>query len=240
MAQPTGQQDKSRGGTDLEIRRVARELLVAHGRDAVTLRAIARELGITAPALYRYYSSFTDLIQHVVADICGDLADELVFSLDPVPRGDAVGQVYAICRRFRTWALAHPREFTLVFATPVEEGEQSAPDAFGRIFLSLIGRLLASFDVTEEHEKEIPAALAADLARYRATLHSAAADTGLDLPEQLTSPGAGYAMLKVWIRLYGQVAVEVFGRFPFPIAEPEPLFESMLAELVAEVGLTDC
>ncbi|MGH3948177.1 MAG: helix-turn-helix domain-containing protein, partial [Pseudonocardiaceae bacterium] len=58
-----------RHDTGREIRRTARALLVEHGAEAVTLRAIARALGITAPALYRYYRSRSDLIEHVRADI---------------------------------------------------------------------------------------------------------------------------------------------------------------------------
>ncbi|MTK32974.1 TetR family transcriptional regulator, partial [Nocardia seriolae] len=48
--------------SDADIRRVARSLLVEQGPDAITLRAIARELGITAPALYRYYESRDALV----------------------------------------------------------------------------------------------------------------------------------------------------------------------------------
>ena len=68
--------DRNRVDTDQSIRTVARTLLVSRGRQGVTLRAIAREMGITAPALYRYYDSFEDLIRHVCTDICADLTAE--------------------------------------------------------------------------------------------------------------------------------------------------------------------
>src|ERR1044072_1325908 len=75
MTEPT-RRDRGREDTDREIRGRARALLVEHGHQAVTLRAIARDLGITAPALYRYYSSREDLMQHLRQDTCADAAAE--------------------------------------------------------------------------------------------------------------------------------------------------------------------
>src|ERR1051325_7345444 len=109
--------ERLRAETERDIRRQARALLVAHGRGAVTLRAIARELGITAPALYRYYDSREDLLHHLADDICTDLAAELNAALARIPDDDVTAQVYAVCRGFRHWALAHPQESGLVFAT---------------------------------------------------------------------------------------------------------------------------
>src|SRR5215469_10289741 len=92
--------DRSRVDTDRQIRKVARTLLVSRGAQGVTLRAIAREMGITAPALYRYYDSFEDLIRQVCADICVDLADELATGLAAIPPDDTTGRVFAVCRGF--------------------------------------------------------------------------------------------------------------------------------------------
>jgi hypothetical protein len=87
-------------------------------------------------------------------------------------------------------------------------------------------------------DQDVPEKLRADLAEFRGTLFHTLADAGIDLPEHLFPLGAAYTMLRFWVRLYGQVALEVFGRFPFPVTDAEPLFESMVAELAAEVGLT--
>ncbi|MFC7618402.1 TetR-like C-terminal domain-containing protein [Actinokineospora soli] len=64
------------------------------------------------------------------------------------------------------------------------------------------------------------------------------AETGVEVPEERLSVGTAYVMLQFWVRLYGQVALEVFGQFPFPVSDAEPLFESMLTDLLREVGLT--
>ena len=236
----TTRRERSRDDTQQEIRRVARELLINQGREAVTLRAIAREMGITAPAIYRYHASLEDLLQQLCLDICTDLADDMATDLAAIPSDDTPAQVFAVCRGFRAWALRHPQEFSLVFASPPGSGAPAHDlnDPFGRIFLTVAGRVLATRQVAMPAEDKVPAELRADLAEFRATLFTTLAEAGLDLPEHVFSIGAAYTMLRFWVRLYGQVALEVFGRFPFAVSAPEPLFESMLAELAKEVGLT--
>jgi AcrR family transcriptional regulator len=246
----TTRRDRPRADTEREIRQQARRLLVEQGREAVTLRAIARELGITAPALYRYYDSREDLLRRVIDDICLDLGAELTADLTRIDEHDAVGGVLAVCRGFRRWALAHPQEFTLVFASPddsahceVDESTgkmmRPAKDQFGRIFLNMAGKLLATHKVLVPDEEKVPADLRADLIAFRGHLLAQIEHEGIELPEQALNLSVVYLMLQFWVRLYGQVALEVFGRFPFAVANPEPLFESMLTELFDDIGLAD-
>jgi len=232
--------DRNRVDTDQQIRTVARTLLVSHGRQGVTLRAIAREMRITAPALYRYYDSFDALIQQVCADICADLAVELTEGLAAVSPDDTTGQVFTVCRGFREWAIHHPQEFSLVFATPAvgRSGEHRPDDPFGQVFLTVAARVLATRELSIPADADVPVELRADLADFRESLIKSLAEAGIDLPPGLLPLGAAYTMLRFWVRLYGQVALEVFGRFPFPVTDPQPLFESMVTELVTEVGLT--
>ncbi len=235
----TTRRERSRDETQQEIRRVARDLLINQGREAVTLRAIAREIGITAPAIYRYHASLEHLIQQLCADICTDLAADMATDLAAIPPEDTPAQVFAVCRGFRTWALRHPQEFSLVFASPPGTGAPTNDlnDPFGRIFLTVAGRVLATRQLAMPADDKVPPQLRDDLAEFRRTLFDTLAEAGLDLPEHVFPIGAAYTMLRFWVRLYGQVALEVFGRFPFAVSAPEPLFESMLAELAEEVGL---
>lgn len=237
----TTRRERSRDDTQQEIRRVARDLLINSGREAVTLRAIAREMGITAPAIYRYHASLEDLIQQLCLDICTDLAAELTTDLAAIPEQDTPAQVFTICRGFRTWALRHPQEFSLVFASPPGSGAPThdLDDPFGRIFLTVAGRVLATRQLAMPADHEVPAELRDDLDQFRVALFATLAETGLDLPEHVFPLGAAYTMLRFWVRLYGQVALEVFGRFPFAVSAPDLLFDAMLAELADEVGLTD-
>jgi AcrR family transcriptional regulator len=243
MAQATGR-ERPRSETERDIRETARNLLIREGREAVTLRAIARELGITAPALYRYYDSREDLLRQLCDDVCLDVSGELSVDLAEIPEGD---QVFAVCRRFRRWALAHPHEFALVFAWPEEAagespgepggGTRPTQDQFGRVFLMVAGRLLATSGARPAEPVSVPQALATDLAAFRDALLTSLGEHGLVVPSERLGLDTVYCMLHFWVRLYGHVALEVFGRFPFPVSDPEPLFESMLTELAGQVGL---
>ena len=244
MTEPT-RRDRGREDTDREIRGRARTLLVEHGHQAVTLRAIARDLGITAPALYRYYSSREDLMHHLRQDICADAAAELASDIEKV--ADPIGQLLAACRGFRRWALAHPQEFTLVFASLMEvQGkskldwldEDLGADPFGRIFLVVAGRLLAAQELTVPADDDVPPQLRADLDGFRQLLMKIMSADGIAVDERRFTLGVSYAMLQVWVRLYGQVTLEVFGRFPLAVSDPAVLFDKMLADLVADLGLT--
>ncbi|MFD7655892.1 TetR/AcrR family transcriptional regulator [Actinosynnema sp. NPDC059797] len=236
--------ERLRAETERDIRRQARALLVERGRDAVTLRAIARELGITAPALYRYYDSREDLLLKLADDICTDLATELDAGLRDLPPDDVAAQVYAVCRGFRRWALGHPQEFALVFAsTEARIGSCEAGaagqvgDQFGRVFLQVAGKLIAAHPLTPEVAEDVPAELHADLAAFRQVLAATVHEQGVEVDESALTLGAVHRIAQSWVRLYGHVALEVFGRFPFAVANPGPLFDSMLADLLGDMGL---
>lgn len=230
--------EQLRAATEQDIRTQARGLLVREGQEAVTLRAIARELGITAPALYRYYDSREDLLSKLGDDICADLSAELDEALRTVA-DDHVTKVFAVCRRFRQWALAHPREFTLVFATPRAEypgTASSGNDEFGRVFLGVVGPLMAE-GAARTVPAQMPEEALADLADSRRSLEAAFDREGIEMPPEALRPDAVYFLLRWWARLYGQVALEVFGRFPFDVKQADRLFESMLTELARDAGL---
>lgn len=246
----TTRRDRPRADTEREIRQQARRLLVEQGREAVTLRAIARELGITAPALYRYYDSREDLLRRVIDDICVDLGAELTADLTQIDEHDAVGGVLAVCRGFRRWALNHPQEFTLVFASPADSATcefdpstgitlRPAKDQFGRIFLNMAGKLLATHKLLVPDEEQVPDELRTDLVAFRNHLLAQIEKEGISLPEESLNLSVVYTMLQFWVRLYGQVALEVFGRFPFAVSNAEPLFETMLTELFEDIGLAN-
>jgi AcrR family transcriptional regulator len=233
-----------RAATDHDIRQTARTLLIEHGPEAVTLRAIARELGITAPALYRYYGSRGDLLEHLRLDVCADLAAELAQDVAALPGDDGARQLFAVCKGFRRWALTHPKEFALVFASPTGEVGSAASSAlrridepFGRVFLATAAQVLAAHDLATPCDEAVPPELREDLGAFRAELLAALSESGLDFPAGKLDLGTAYLMIQFWARLYGHVTLEVFGNYPIPVAEPDVLFEAMLADLGREIGL---
>jgi AcrR family transcriptional regulator len=234
--------DRLRASTTKEIIQIARRLLVEQGSAAISLRAIAREMGMTAPALYRYFGSHEELIQHVIADIFTDLADyteQAVASAgSQVTAGPAAAteptemRLIAASKAFRSWAIDHPAEFGLLFGTPLPDVEMLHDDPFsecgmrfGRIFLRLFDDLWRIRPFSIQADEEIDPSLRAQLARYRELL-------GADLPL-----GVLQTFLRCWVLLYGTVSLEVFGHLKFALDDSEPMFELMLTDLAAMIGL---
>jgi AcrR family transcriptional regulator len=235
MVQALSRRDRLRAATAEEIRQTARAILVSRGAEAVSLRAIARQMGMTAPALYRYFDSHEDLIHHVIADIFTELSDGIAAAIEvagAASAGDVADKVVAACRAFRGWALAHKAEFALIFGSPLP-GVDRVPDdvidscgrKFGETFFALFFELWQRSPFPVPAPEEIEPGLRQQLERYQA-----ASET--DLPV-----GAVLVYLRCWVRLYGIVALEVFGHMSFALDDPAPMFEIALAELAELVGL---
>jgi AcrR family transcriptional regulator len=128
--------ERTRAATFDEIVATARRLLVADGPTAVTLRAIARDMGMTAPGLYRYVASHEDLINVLIAALFDEATGELEAARDSA-RPEVAPRLLATCRAFRRWALANPTELALVFGSPLpgfEAQEMSPMEEAGRRF----------------------------------------------------------------------------------------------------------
>lgn len=235
MVEAPSRRDRVRAATIEEIKQNARHLLVAEGPDAVSLRAIGRAMGMTAPALYRYFGSREDLVKHVCGDIFTEIADDIhaaIVAAGEATGGDMAAKMIAACAEFRRWGLAHPPEFGLLFGTPLPGLEGIHDDVidecaqrFSNEFLGLFFELWRRHPFPVPADDEIEPGLVAQLARYREVL-------GVDLPA-----GAVLTFLRCWVRLYGMVSLEVFGHLHFALDDPAALFEYTLAELAELVGL---
>jgi AcrR family transcriptional regulator len=235
MAQTLSRRDRVRAATSDEIKQTARRILVADGPDGVSLRAIAREMGMTAPALYRYYGSHEDLIRHVIADIFTEIADDIhaaIVAAGQASGGDMAQKLVAACREFRHWSLTHKQEFGLLFGSPLpgleavcDEVVDVCAEKFSGTFFALFLELWRKRPFPVPADAEIEPGLREQLARYRDTL-------GVDLPL-----GAGLTFLRCWVRLYGMVSLEVFGHLHFALDDASAMFDITLAELAELVGL---
>jgi AcrR family transcriptional regulator len=244
--------DRLRAATKDEIIATARRLLVREGPESVTLRAIAREMGMTAPGLYRYYASHEELIRHVVAGIFTELAADIDAAIqvaaeqyphpaapDPASsmqahkdRRHITAEMVAACHAFRQWALTHTAEFSLLFGVPlpgVNDGRWDVADEcalqFAGVYFTLFRQLWDSIPFPVPTPAEIDPSLRAQLERYMVAI-------GTDLPI-----GAVLTFLRCWMLLYGAVAMEVFGHLGFALDDPAPMFDLTLSDVAALVGL---
>jgi AcrR family transcriptional regulator len=230
--------DRVRAATTQEIKQTARRLLVTQGSEAVSLRAIAREMGMTAPALYRYFGSHEELIRHVIADIFTELTDDLrvaIESASAASGGNLTDKVIAACWEFRRWSLNHRREFGMLFGTPLpgvnverDEITSECGARFGNTFFELILELWRKHPFPVTPDEAIDPGLREQLGRYRDGL--GALGTGLPL-------GVLLIFLRCWTRLYGTLSLEVFGHLGFALDDAEPMFELMLVDTAPLIGL---
>ena len=159
MVQAPSRRDRVRAATIEEIKGTARQLLVDEGPDAVSLRAIGRAMGMTAPALYRYFGNREDLLQHVCGDIFTEIAADIHAEIGRAAQasgGDMTAKLIAACRAFRSWALAHRPEFGLLFGTPLPVAQHRV----GNVALLRPADLL--FGEFQRHRNSRPAPTAAD------------------------------------------------------------------------------
>jgi AcrR family transcriptional regulator len=230
--------DRLRAQTAQEIKTAARAELVAHGPSGIQLRAVARDVGLTAPALYRYFPSLEDLVEALTVDLYGELCDELEAARDAVPAGDPFGQILELGRAFRRWAMAHPHEFALMFATPPTAfGEtpsnacQEASSRFGSLFAAAFLQMwaVAPFEVPDG-DALVPG-IEAGLLQYWTWLTDTLAP-GIPL-------GAVVRFLEGWVRIYGSVAMETFGHLNWAMPDGEPMFEQIMLSLAESIGHAD-
>lgn len=231
MVQMLSRRDRVRAETTAEIKQTARKILVEQGPEAVTLRAIAREMGMTAPALYRYFGSHEELIQHVVGDIFTEIGAGIAAAIDSA--GDGMTEkMVAACREFRRWALNHKDEFALLFGVPVpglDDGrfdiaEQCALE-FAGTFYVLFLELWNATRFPVPADADIDPVLRRQLGRFGEKL-------GTNAPD-----GAILVFLRCWTLLYGALSMEVFGHLGFALDDPAPMFELTLGDLAGLVGL---
>ncbi|MFE0421334.1 TetR/AcrR family transcriptional regulator [Streptomyces sp. NPDC058953] len=233
QAQATGRVARRRQATLAEIRATARRLLNKGGPPAVTINAVAREMGMSGPAVYRYYASHDELVEAVIADFYDELTETIVAARDAQPADSHGARLLATCRAMRAWATTHSAEFTWMFASPAPPFDERGDDSprrrsgqrFERVFFDQTVDVWAVAPFPVPGPGELPDALREQLAVY-------SSETGGLLP-----PEAMHVFLSGWIKLYGLLCMEVLRQLDFARIDLEPVFEECLRDLCATHGL---
>jgi AcrR family transcriptional regulator len=206
----------------------ARRQLASDGASGLSLRAVARELGMAPSAVYRYFSSRDDLLTALIVegyDAVGQIAEEAAAT-----GAGAAERWRAVCRAVRRWALGHPQEYALLYGSPVP-GYEAPHHTVGSAsrFTIVMARLLVEAhqagELTTSEGPPLPPPMAAEAARVARTATP-------DVPI-----GNVAAALVAWSLLFGQINFEVFGRFEGVIEDPEVLFEHAVTVMTTLVGL---
>lgn len=218
-----GKRQETRERIEAQIIEVGRRHLGTHGAAGLSLRAVARDVGMVSSAVYRYVGSRDELITLLLVDAYSDLADAVDRARRPVSwREDIVTIAHAV----RDWASAHPAGWALLYGSPVPgyhaPAEQTVAPGTRVVgaFFEAIAAGIAAGDI-DSGKNVVAQPLSADFERLR---------------DEFGFPGDDAVVAKcflLWAALMGAVSLEVFGGYGADtLSAPRALFDVQLGLLL--------
>lgn len=189
------------------IKDTAWRQIAESGAAALSLRAIARELNITAPAIYNYYPDRDALVTALIVDAYTSFGDAQVSARDSVPAADVEGRLRVTGRAYRQWALDYPQRYQLIFGTPIPG--YAAP--FEQTFPAAARALDAIVSVVEA--VRAGGRLRAEAFPQVAPGHEAAFGMWKNYAGEADVLSLSIAVL-IWARVHGLVSLEIAGNIP--------------------------
>jgi AcrR family transcriptional regulator len=226
--------ERTRAEITREILAAARRHLATDGASGLSLRAIARELGMSSSAVYGYVASRDELLTRLIVTAYDALGSAAEIQEAAVDREDLTGRWAAACGAVRGWALANPNEYALIYGTPVPgyiaPAATIAPAArVSSVLLGILRDVAAGSLAPATAEDDVPP-------DDREALAPARSIVGPEVPSALLHQG-----LMAWAALFGTVSFEVFGQLHGIIGEQPGDREAYFAESVrrwaAQLGI---
>jgi AcrR family transcriptional regulator len=236
-ASPTAR-ERARAELTREIKEDARAQLATAGAGALSLRAIARDLGMASSAVYRYFPSRDDLLTALIIDAydaMGEVA-ETAIAAGARPRV----RWLAACHAIRGWALAHPHEYALIYGSPVPgyRAPQATVGPASRVPLAFLGVLrdaVASGDMPAGDDGAVAGPRLGGALADQAAAIAAALVTAPGLPA--VPPEVVVRAVIAWTQLFGMISFELFGQFVGSFEPADALFEYAVGQLAAFASL---
>lgn len=222
--------ERARDELTREIKDEARRQLAEHGAENLSLRAVARELGVVSSALYRYFPSRDDLLTALIIDAYNSVGEHVETAAAKRRTGDFLGRWRAACGAVREWGLEHPHEYALIYGSPVV-GYRAPQDTTGpasrvpRVLLGVVRDCHASGQLAPA--PEIPRSVS-----RQAGLIVNAVENLRPVPRPNLA-----AVVIAWTQLYGIVSFELFGHLEGVIDDKSVMFDYSINQLAHLVGL---
>lgn len=213
--------ERARAELTAEITRSARDQLREVGAAALSLRAVARDLGLASSAVYRYFPSRDALLTALITDAYTALGDavEAADAAADGPRERWLAAGHAV----RTWARAHPHEYTLLYGSPVPGYHAPAETTAAAIRTSGTFARIATCG---------PAGAPAPSGGLDAQMRAAAEVVAPD-----AEPGQLALGVLAWTQLFGAVSFELFGQYANTFEPADALFDYTLERTADLLGL---
>lgn len=224
--------ERLRAELERDARAEARRLTAVRGVEGLTLSEVARGVGVSPPALYRYFDGRKGLILAVYEDLTREFVSLVVEAARREPSGDLGAQLYAATRTVLDWTVAHPAEFDLLMGAGYARlaASEGALDRFlvrelGGAFGVMFTELWRQGKLDFPSDDEIDPALLKQLIVYRDLI-------GLDHPA-----GVALLMITCWRQIYGLLCMAVNRHLAAPFDDFVPLFNRMMDDLLGLLGV---
>jgi AcrR family transcriptional regulator len=231
-AAPVSRRQRLRDATSEEIKAVARDLMAREGTASLNLRAIAREMGMTPSALYRYYPSRDAILTALITDAYDSVGEAVETAIDRAPHDRTCSAILAGVHTFRWWALDHPQEFGLIYGSPVPGYEAPAEETDAAAMRTSIALLQLLVRAVEQGVMRLPAddVVPEPLRGRLAELGGIKSELGI-------SPGGHAVAMQFWVVLLGILSAEVFGHLPAGLLEQgQDFFDFTMRQALVAMG----
>ena len=226
MARP--KQGNSLALTADRIKEAAWAQMAQHGTAGLSLRGIARQLGVTAPAIYNYFPRLEDLITALIVDAFTALVEAMEAADATVMSRRCYDKIMALCLAYRRWAIGHPVHFQLIYGNPIPG--YSAPTEITiplarRPFLGMFRWFVRGYETGEltipNEYRDVPQHVAESISAWKEM-------SGIEMPDALV-----VLLMSGWSRIHGAVMLELFGHIQ-PLVGEGPDFFRLEVEAFAQ------
>lgn len=230
MSSLRGARARARSEITAEITAEGRRQLAEHGAAGLSLRAVARQLGMVSSAVYRYVASRDELLTLLIVEAYDSLGEHAERAAEASAGRAPRERWVAVATAIRAWALEHPHEYALVYGSPVP-GYAAPADTVApasRVTFALLGVVAdawAADDITVS-ESAVDPRLNDDFAALREA-------TGLEAPNDVL-----LHVLTAWSQLFGLISFELFGQTHGVIEHHDALFEAATRAMATSIGLS--
>ena len=231
MSAPRTAREMARVEITRTIQETARRHLAEVGPAALSLRAIARDVGMVSSAVYRYFPSRDDLLTALIVEAYDELGTAVEEADASVRRrDDLAGRFSALCHAIHDWARAHPHEYALLYGSPVPG--YAAPDTTVPSAARVTGAFLRLAQASEVAAR----ALGAPTRPATAAEHEALGGVRPALDTEVADDRL-VRWLIAWSTVFGHVSLELFGHMHRGVLDYDAHFAQVVAQLTSDLGL---
>jgi AcrR family transcriptional regulator len=231
---PVNRRQRQHDATVEEIKSVARALMAREGSSSINVRAVAREMGMTASALYRYFPSREAILTALIREAYDAVGETVEQAVAAAPQDSTATAILAGVHAFRRWALDHPQEYGLIYGTPVpgyEAPEEETREPAMRTSFALLRELARGLqlgmitpprdDLLTPQVRDLMCGMAAEKKQV------------IELPAAVW-----VVAMQFWVVLYGAINAEIFHQLPEPMhAGAEHFFDHTMRRALAVLGV---